>query len=86
MGKGEDDDVVTDEGVDLGGLDETLGQVDEVGVVLSEEGACGGARGEGADLDLRMGAQETQNLSARVTRRTGDRNCPGHAKTIHGPA
>ena len=43
MGKGEDDDVVTDEGVDLGGLDETLGQVDEVGVVLSEEGACGGA-------------------------------------------
>lgn len=85
MGKGEDDDVVTDEGVHLGGFDEPPGQVDEVGVVLAEKSACGGARREGTDLDIRMGAQETEDLSARVARRTGDRNCPGHAKTIHPP-
>src|SRR5690606_34057022 len=64
--EGEDDDVVPGQARGVGGLDEPVGDRQEVGLVLPEAVAGAGVRGERADLDLGVGEEEAQDLAPGI--------------------
>lgn len=51
-------------------FEDASGEAAEVRLVLTERRACVGVRSEGADLDLRVAAQEPESLAAGVSART----------------
>ncbi len=66
MRQGQDDDVVPGEDLRLGGLDDAVRQGKQVRMVLTEPTAGGRGRGECADLHLRVGREQAQNLTTGV--------------------
>ena len=66
MRQGQDDDVVPGEDLRLGGLDDAVRQGQQVRMVLTEPTAGGRGRGECADLHLRVGRKQAQNLTTGV--------------------
>ena len=82
MGQGENDDVVPGEAADVRGLHEPVGQRRKMGMVLTEAIPRGGVRRDGADLNVRVGREKAEDLTAGVPGRTGDCCCPRHARTI----
>ena len=84
--QGKEDDVVLSQPLGLRGLDHSLCQRAEMGVVLPQERAGRACGRQGTDLNIGVGGQEAKNLSAGVSRRTGDGCCPGHTETIRPTA
>ena len=66
----------------IGGLHESVGERDQMGVVLTELVPGGGVRRDGTDRDLRVSREKAEDLAAGVPGRAGDCCCPRHAKTI----
>ena len=66
MRQGQDDDVVLGEDLRLSGLDDTIRQGQQVRMVVSDPTARGRGRGECADLHLRVGREQAQNLTTGV--------------------
>ena len=67
MRQGQDDDVVLGEDLRLSGLDDTIRQGQQVRMVVSDPTARGRGRGECADLHLRVGCEQAQNLAAGIS-------------------
>ena len=71
--QGEHDDVVAREGVDARGDDLALGKRAQVWLMHPQSIAGGGVRGQGAEFDIRVLAEDAQDLAADVS--GGSRDC-----------
>ena len=77
--QGQEDHVVAGQGLDGGLLEDPLGQRHEVRLEAAERLRRVGGTGQRADLDLGVGQQQPQQLTAGVPAGSGDRDPgPGH--------
>ena len=86
MRQGQDDDVMLCEGLRLGRPDDSVGQRQQVRMVITETATGGRGGCERTDPYLGMVDKQTQNLATRVSGGSGNSNRPGHAATIHPTA